>query len=123
MRRQTPFTLEEAKAYIIKSIQDWETVNEPEKIISLAGMAYNRNTKSNIASNKAKLKVAQTNLNQIEAIIRRMDDADTSTLDTQREIFAKEVAELEVLVVKEAPITPKIRKTKSRLPRLPSQFK
>lgn len=113
MRRQTPFTLSEAKAYIIKSIQDWETTNEPEKIISLAGMAYNRNTKSSTTSNKAKLKVAQTNLNQIEAIIRRMDDAaDTSTLDTQREIFAKEVAELEVLVVKEAPITPRIRKTK-----------
>jgi hypothetical protein len=71
MRRVTPFTLEEAKAYLIESVKEWEDTNQPEKIISLAGNAYNRRDKSKTTSLITLCNDAEKDINSINAIIRR----------------------------------------------------
>ena len=71
MRRETPFTLEEAKAYLIESIKEWENTNQTDKIISLAGMAYNRRNKSETVNDKLMIRELQKNINSLTACIKR----------------------------------------------------
>jgi len=72
MRRETPFTLEEAKAYVTESITEWDTNNQTDKIISLASYAYNRRTKkSSTTSDKDKIIEIEKNIKSLETIIKR----------------------------------------------------
>ena len=71
MRRQTPFTVEEAKAYIIESVKEWDVPSQTDKIISLAATAYNRRTKAAIVNDAAKIIDLKKNIKALELIIKR----------------------------------------------------
>ena len=74
MRRQTPFTIDEAKAYITESITVWETSGIPtdtDKIISLANNAYNRRVKKNTASDALKIKAVKKTIRSLELTVKR----------------------------------------------------
>jgi hypothetical protein len=107
MRRQTPFTLDEAKDYLQDTIAVWET-NQPKKIIALAGNAYNQRNKASTVSVAAKIKSKQTLINYADKMIAKMmkDDpnADTSRLFEE---MAYLDAELESLKTELANTPPK----------------
>ena len=71
MRRQTPFTLEEAKAYIIESVKEWDISSQTDKIISLADTAYNRRNKATTSNDAFKIKELKKNIKGLEWIIKR----------------------------------------------------
>jgi hypothetical protein len=102
MRRQTPFPLEEAKAYIVESVKVWEESNEPkevDKIISLAADAYNRRVKKAVVVNPAKkMRDQQLNIKELKRIIKRNKEAGIETpslekiLETTKNIYDNLVA-------------------------------
>ena len=93
MRRQTPFTLEEAKAYLIESVKEWEDTNQIEKIISLAGFAYNRRNKVNTGSPMAIIKGLKTTINSYNKLIKDKSKvnpkADNTNLQKELETYQK----------------------------------
>jgi hypothetical protein len=118
MRRETPFTLDEAKVYIIESVKEWEDTNQEKKIISLAGNVYNQRNKKATFSNEAKLKVMVTILNATNENINRKlklnQDANVDRLYEERDELQTEIERLESLLVEDPPKTPKIRKRLKR---------
>lgn len=94
MRRETPFTLEEAKDYIEKAVEEWGLSSQKDKIISLAGYVYNRNNKASIVSTAAKLKQVQTIINGLDKDITRMMKLD---MDVEYEPLAATKSEYEKL--------------------------
>ena len=108
MRRETPFTLEEAKVYITKSVEEWGVSSQTEKIISLASYAYNRNNKASNESLTSKLKKVQTIINGIDVTIIRMMkldmDADFETLVAKKEEYEKQAADLVKQLEKNPPV-------------------
>ena len=75
MRRETPFTLDEAKAYIIESINQWENTNKTDKIISMAGWAYNTRVKKAVVVTPAKrMDDLKKNIKDLDRMIKRNVD-------------------------------------------------
>ena len=90
MRRQTPFTLEEAKAYIIESVKEWDVPSQTDKIISLAGTAFNRRNRSANISDAVKIKDVKKNIKSLELIVKRNNLRGFSNAD----LYEKEIARL-----------------------------
>jgi hypothetical protein len=110
MFRKTPFTLDEAKAYIIESVKEWDVPGQTEKIISLAGMAYNRRNKT-VASKAAKIKVVKKNIKSLELIVKRNNLRGLSNV----ELYEKEIVRLKDWCEKQEPaLPPKEDKEKSK---------
>jgi hypothetical protein len=115
MRRETPFTLVEAKGYITESMDQWENSNQTDKIIALADYAYNRRNKANTASVTSKLKEVQKNIRAIENILKRDEKnhrPSSKALNDELMNLMVEEEKLETLVAKEPPKTPRTRKPK-----------
>ena len=103
MRRETPFTVEEAKAYITESVTAWESNQQPYKIISLAGHAYNQRNKKATGSDAAKIKAVKKTIRSLELTIKR-----NKPLGITTDLYEKEITRLTTWVEKvEATLPPK----------------
>jgi predicted ATP-grasp superfamily ATP-dependent carboligase len=113
MRRQTPFTVEEAKAYIIESVTEWDVPGQTDKIISLAGYAYNRRNKKASVSDAVKLKDVKKNIKALEQIVKRNTLRGFINID----LYEKEIERLKAYcVAAEAKLHPKVEKENSSEP-------
>ena len=91
MRRETPFTLEEAKTYIFESVKVWETNNQTDKIIQMASYAYNRRNKTNTVSTAAKLKVKQKNINSLKLMMKRNTEINQGDMNNVLEPILQQI--------------------------------
>lgn len=109
MRKETPFTVEQAKLYITDSIKVWETSGIPtdiNRIISLAGHAYNQRNRKATGSDAAKIKAVKKTIRSLELTIKR-----NKPLGITIDLYENEITRLTTWVKQvEATLPPKVDK-------------
>jgi hypothetical protein len=89
MRRQIAFTVDEAKAYIIESVKEWDVPGHPDKIISMADYAYNRRVKKAAAVSPVKtMKDMQMNIKDLKRVIKRNTDNAIASTNLEKSLEA-----------------------------------
>lgn len=106
----TKRTAEEAKAYIIESIELWEKEGIEKRIISLSNWAELWRSRSEIAATTNKIKMLKISIKDLQRAIARNIKMgyETKGLYEQWETMSNNCSELE------ASYTPPVRKTRNQ---------